>query len=58
MSETFEKRGQRVIYRRDRPNTLYFTGKFERHHSSTVWVIVEKLIFRWNSERRPRFWKK
>ena len=29
MSETFEKRGQRLIRRRDRLTTLYFTGKFE-----------------------------
>ena len=29
MSETFEKRGQHVIYRRDRLVVLYFTGKFE-----------------------------
>ena len=58
ISETFEKRGQRVIYRRDRLATLYFTGKFEWPHSSTVSVMVEKSILRWIDERRPRFWKK
>ena len=47
-----------VIYRCNRLVMLYFTGKFEWPHSSTVWVIVEKWILRWNSERRPRFWKK
>ena len=41
MSKTFEKRGQHVIYRRDRLVVLYFTGKFEWPHSWTVWVIVE-----------------
>ena len=55
MSETFKKRGQQVIYHRD---TLYFTGKFELPHSSTVSVMVRKSILRWINERRPRFWKR
>ena len=29
MSETFDERGQRVLYRRNRLTTLFFTGKFE-----------------------------
>ena len=52
MSETFEKRGQRLVYRRDRLATLYFTGKFEWPHSSFVSVMVEKSILRWIYERR------
>ena len=33
MSETFEKRGRRLIWRRDRLATFYFTGKFEWAYS-------------------------
>ena len=43
MWERFEKRGWRVIYRRDRLTTLYFTGKFEWPHSSIVSVMVKKM---------------
>ena len=39
----FKKRGQRVVYHRDRLATLYLTGKFEWPHSSTVSVMVQKI---------------